>query len=232
VDPVTPQVVVKFISFPKPNFIPMEKTKNTLFQNIEEHIQSLDITSITENRKAILQPLISFIQTKINNKEEIKLHFICTHNSRRSHLAQVWAQALAKYFSIENVDCYSGGTEPTALYSKVLETLAIQGFTIQKLSEGKNSIYSIKFSENTHPIIGFSKTYDDIFNPTSGFAAIMTCTQADAGCPFIAGAEKRISIPYDDPKAFDNTAQQTEKYLERSTQIATEMLYIFSEMKK
>lgn len=213
-------------------FIPMEKTKNTLFQKIEEHIQTLDIPSITEDRKAILQPLISFIQAKINSKEEIRLHFICTHNSRRSHLAQVWAQALAKYYSIENVVCYSGGTEATALYPMVAETLAIQGFTIQKLSEGKNPVYGIKFSENTPPIIGFSKTYEDVFNPKSGFAAIMTCTQADAGCPFIAGAENRISIPYDDPKTFDNTPQQAEKYLERSTQIATEMFYVFSKVKK
>jgi arsenate reductase len=42
---------------------------------------------------------------------------------------------------------------------------------------------------NAHPIIGFSKTYDDSFNP-SAFAAILTCSQADGACPFIAGAEK------------------------------------------
>lgn len=60
----------------------------------------------------------------------------------------------------------------------------------------------------------------------------MTCSQADGGCPFISGAEKRIAITYDDPKAFDNTDQQTEKYNERSLQIATEMFYVFSQIKK
>jgi arsenate reductase len=46
---------------------------------------------------------------------------------------------------------------------------------------------------------------------------------------FIAGAEKRIPITYEDP--FDNTPQQAEKYQERSLQIATEMLYVFSQIK-
>ena len=80
--------------------------------------------------------------------------------------------------------------------------------------------------------IGFSKAYDDDFNPKSGFAAIMTCSQADGGCPFIAGAEKRIPITFEDPKISDGTPQQKETYLERSLQIGTEMFYVFSQIKK
>ena len=91
-------------------------------------------------------------------------------------------------------------------------------------------MYSIKFAENEAPIIGFSKTLDSPFNPASEFAAIMTCSQADGGCPFIAGAEKRISITFEDPKMFDNTPQQAEKYNERSVQIATELFYVFSQI--
>ena len=60
----------------------------------------------------------------------------------------------------------------------------------------------------------------------------MTCSQADVGCPFIAGAEKRIPVTYEDPKAFDNTEIQNEKYRERSLQIAAEMFYVFSQIKK
>ena len=47
----------------------------------------------------------------------------------------------------------------------------------------------------------------------------------------INGAEKRIPITYEDPKAYDNTPQQLEKYKERSLQIATEMKYVFSNIK-
>ena len=206
--------------------------QNILLPKIESLVLSFDFETIAKERKNTLQPLVDFIRSKFEQQSEIRLNFICTHNSRRSHLSQVWAQTAAHYYRIQNVYCYSGGTEATALFPKVAETLSDSGFTIQKLSEGNNPVYAIKFSENEAPIIGFSKTYDDQFNPESQFAAIMTCSQADGGCPFIAGAEKRIAVTYGDPKAFDNTPEQTEKYHERSLQIATEMFYVFSQIKK
>ncbi|OMQ09142.1 protein-tyrosine-phosphatase [[Flexibacter] sp. ATCC 35103] len=206
--------------------------QNALYSKIQSLAQSFDFAAISKDRKDILQPLVGFIQLKFEQQQEIRLNLICTHNSRRSHLAQVWAQTAAHYYKIKNVSCYSGGTEATALFPKVTETLTESGFKIQKISQGNNPVYAIKFSENEAPIIGFSKTYDDDFNPESEFAAIMTCSQADGGCPFIPGAEKRIAVTYDDPKAFDNTPQETEKYNERSLQIATEMFYVFSQIKK
>ncbi|WP_269236347.1 low molecular weight phosphatase family protein [Flavobacterium flavigenum] len=206
--------------------------KGGLLPNINKIRESFNFEEITFERKTILQSLIDFIKLKVQNQEDIRLNFICTHNSRRSHLSQIWAQTAAHYYGIKNVSCYSGGTEATAMFPKVAETLKNTGFKIQKLSEENNPVYAIKFAENQSPIIGFSKAYDDEFNPENGFAAIMTCSQADGGCPFIAGAEKRIPITYEDPKAFDNTPQQTEKYQERSIQIATEMFYVFSQIKK
>lgn len=206
--------------------------KINLFPEIENVINTIDIKNISTERQTILQPLIDFIQAKVSSQEEIRLNLICTHNSRRSHLSQVWAQTAAAYFNIKNVFCYSGGTEATALFPMAAKTLEKSGFKIKTISEGSNPIYAIKYSENEHPIIGFSKTYDDDFNPQSKFAAILTCSQADGGCPFIAGAEKRIPITFEDPKAFDNTPQQAEKYQERSLQIASEMLYVFSQIKK
>jgi len=185
-----------------------------------------------KERRTTLQPLINFIQDKVANNQQVRLNLICTHNSRRSHLSQVWAQTAAAYYNIKNVFCYSGGTEATAMFPMAAKTLAKQGFQIKTIAVGSNPVYTIKFSENEHPIIGFSKTFDDDFNPQSEFAAIMTCSSADQGCPFIPGAEKRIPITFEDPKAFDNTPQQAEKYEERSLQIATEMFYVFSKIKE
>ncbi|AWG23341.1 protein-tyrosine-phosphatase [Flavobacterium faecale] len=202
-----------------------------LFESIENLVATLDFTSISKERKAILQPLVDFIQSKYNEKKEIGLNFICTHNSRRSHLSQVWAQAAAAHYNIPQVVCYSGGTEATAMFPMAAKTLANAGFQIQMLSEGTNPVYAIKYNQNQHPIICFSKTFDDAFNPQSGYAAILTCSSADQGCPFIAGAEKRIPIAFEDPKAFDNTPLQAEKYQERSIQIATELFYVFSQVK-
>jgi len=202
-----------------------------LYLKIVTKIEALDDNSITSERKNILQSLIDYIQLKTDNNELINLNFICTHNSRRSHLSQVWAQTVSNYYNIKNVFCYSGGTEATALFPVAAKTLEETGFKIEKLSNETNPVYAIMYHENAHPVIGFSKTYDAEFNPVSEFAAILTCSSADKGCPFIAGAEKRIPITYEDPKAFDNTPQQRDKYNERSLQIATEMKYVFSNIK-
>lgn len=208
----------------------MIRTNSILFPEVERVIRGLNPQTISNKRKAVLQPLIDFIQSKISIGQEIRLNFICTHNSRRSHLSQIWAQTLSYYFNVKNISCYSGGTESTALFPMVVETLQKSGFHIKPISTNENPVYSIKYSENEHPIIGFSKKTDDDFNPKTKFAAVMTCSQADVGCPFIAGAEKRISITFEDPKVFDNTPQQVEKYNERSLQIATELFFVFSQI--
>ena len=199
-----------------------------MYSALKKTIEQLQ--NISEERKTILQPLIDFIQQKTDNKQEININFICTHNSRRSHLSQVWAQAASAYFTIANVHCFSGGTEETALFPKVAETLTNQGFSIFKIADNKNPVYAIKYSDNALPVIGFSKKYDSPFNPTSAFGAIMICSQADGGCPFIPGAEKRISITFEDPKISDNTPEQSKVYTERSLQIAAEMFYVFSKI--
>ena len=200
-----------------------------LFNTIQNDVLNQEIC---EDRKVVLQPLVFYIQEKVNDKQTINLNFICSHNSRRSHLAQIWAQFAAAYYNIPNINCYSGGTAETALFPKVIETLSNQGFQIFKITDSNNPIYAIKYDENSSPIIGFSKKYNDAFNPISNFAAILTCSQADEGCPFISGAEKRIPITYEDPKISDDTTEQTEVYQQRSFQIATEMMYIFSQITK
>jgi arsenate reductase len=202
-----------------------------LFKQIETTITSLHFDTISNERKAALKPLIDYIQNKVSGNYNVNLNFICTHNSRRSHLSQVWAQAASHHYTVKNVFCYSGGTEATALFPMAEKTLSKAGFQIDKLSEEKNPVYSIKYTENAPSIIGFSKKYDSSFNPQSEFAALMTCSHADENCPFIPGAEERIPVRYNDPKAFDNTPQQEEKYKERSNEIATEMLYVFSQIK-
>jgi arsenate reductase len=202
-----------------------------MFKNLSKSIVITKNISVSDERKALLQPLVDYIQNKVNLQEQIRLNFICTHNSRRSHLSQIWAQTMAFHFNIKNVFCYSGGTEATAMFPKVAETLTNQGFEIQKISDIENPVYAVKFDENQHSIICFSKTYFDEFNPKTNFSAIMTCNNADEGCPIVFGAEVRFPIKYDDPKAFDGTELMNEKYAERSLQIASEMYYVFSQIK-
>jgi len=207
------------------------KTAHTrLYPELENTIDRLALNTILEERKLILSRLINYIQSKVNVEEEIKLNFICTHNSRRSHLAQVWAKTMSHYFSINNVSCYSGGTEVTTLFPKIVETLKMNGFSIQN-KLGINPIYKIKYAENEKGIPCYSKKVDEKSNPKNNFAAILTCSEADNACPVVVGAEERILLTFKDPKSFDQTPLQTEKYLERSLQIATELHYVFSKIK-
>lgn len=202
----------------------------SLLKKIDELISTLNITNIPKERRETLQLLVAYIQGEIQRNKAVRITFICTHNSRRSHLAQVWAQTKAHYFGIERVACYSAGTQVSHLFPMVSETLQNAGFQIQKIAEGENPVYSIKYAENAHPIIGFSKKITDNFNPQTAFCAVLTCSQADEDCPFVLGAAKRIALSYEDPKSFDHTPQQAQKYHERSLQIATELKYVFSKI--
>ena len=207
------------------------KKKSKVYPELQELIQELKQDSLSEERKKVLQPLIHYIQNKVDLRKEVYLNFICTHNSRRSHLSQIWAQTMARHFRISKVFCYSGGTEATAMYPAVKDTLDKKGYKIITLVEGENPVYAVRYAHGTHPIICFSKVYDHGFNPQADFAAVMVCSDAEENCPFIANAEKRLSVTYDDPKVFDNTPEKESKYEERSRQIASEMLYVFASIK-
>ena len=189
-----------------------------------------EFARITDERRSILESMSTFVATRIADHQPVRLVFICTHNSCRSHMAQLWAQAAAHHFSVPGVEAFSGGTETTAFNTRAVAALRRAGFTIELFTDGKNPAYELRYEAQMEPMYAFSKAYDDPPNPTEDFAAIMTCSAADAACPVVTGADERISIPYDDPKAFDGTEQEVDKYDERSAQIAREMLYVFSEV--
>ena len=195
---------------------------------IQQAQQGFD--QIPDERKKHLKKLARFVQTKIKSGEEAQLIFICTHNSRRSHMGQWWARVAADYYEIPNVRTFSGGTEATAFNPRAVATLERAGFTIEKTSEGDNPHYRVAYASDAPAQEAFSKKYDDTANPQENFAAIMTCSQADENCPFVPGATLRVAIPYEDPKEADSTPEEATRYDERSQQIATEMLYCFSQV--
>lgn len=208
----------------------MKREKRTeLYNNLQATIQSLSLIEVAAERRELLEPCIHYLRQKLQDGKVVNLVFICTHNSRRSHLAQVWAQAISHWFGYYMVTCYSGGTETTAMYPTVARTLEKSGFTVSRLGTQDNPVYAVKYGETLHPIIAFSKEFSHPFNPTENFAAVMTCMHADENCPYVTGAEVRLSVPYEDPKQFDGTAREHRKYEERSLQIASELYYIFQQ---
>lgn len=189
-----------------------------------------DFKSISNERKEILSQLTEFIKARIQTGDSINLHFICTHNSRRSHISQLWAQAAALYYNIENVRCFSGGTEATAFNPRAVKAMQEVGFAISQTTQGANPVYSVVFSADAIPVIAFSKQYDDAVNPDKNFAAVMTCSHADENCPLILGASARIALTYNDPKDSDGTPKEADVYRERVLEIGREILYAFSKV--
>lgn len=205
-----------------------------MFTPIKHYCDNLtkEFDQIPTSRKLLLDKIIHYINLKRKQKQNINLVYICTHNSRRSHFGQVWAHIASVYYNIANLHSFSGGTETTAFNTNAINALSRIGFVIKPLTEEKNTIFRLYYDEKNKPIECFSKVYNHTINPTNSFAAIMTCGDAEENCPFIAGAEVRISTTYDDPKTVDNTPLQDAKYDEGCKQIALETFYVFSKLTK
>lgn len=183
---------------------------------------------IPTERKQKLNELASYVQAKIQSSQTARLTFICTHNSRRSHLAQVWAQTAAAYYGLANIETFSGGTEATAFNPRAVAALQRAGFEIEKTDQTSNPVYRVRYDDQYEPMTAWSKVYNHSPNPTEKFCAVMTCSEADQNCPVVVGAEKRVSLPYVDPKEKDGTAEETAAYDDRCRQISSEMFYCFS----
>ena len=196
---------------------------------IEELIKKFD--AIPADRKLLLNKISTYVNTCMEEERTAKLIYICTHNSRRSHFGQIWSKVAATYYGFNNVQSYSGGTEATAFNPNAIKAMETLGFIVRKAKETTNPMYAVQFDDDNTPVVCFSKKYDDELNPTQNFCAVMTCMEADGACPYIKGAQVRVATPYIDPKAFDGTPQQDAMYLERSKQIATESLYVFSQIR-
>lgn len=183
---------------------------------------------ILTERKRSLERLGDDIRSKLKNGSPARIVFICTHNSRRSHMGHLWAQLGAAYHGVNQVNCFSGGTETTAFHPHAVEALRGAGFRIRNNIPGANPIYKIKIPGSGIEQKVFSKKYTDPPNPTRDFIAVMTCSDADEACPVVFGASARHSIRYEDPKVYDGTPDQQEGYAERCRQISREMLYLFA----
>lgn len=199
----------------------------------EEVVQEFE--QIPEDRKASLQELGAFIYQQRSTGQEVNLTVVCTHNSRRSQIAQIWLEVAAKWYGINELSAYSGGTESTAFNPRAVDALDRVGFRFFQLNQLENPTYQASYERKAPRqgnLLMFSKKYDDKINPKEGFMAIMVCSEADKSCPVVAGAEKRLAIPYEDPRHFDGTPSESAKYDETVRLIARELFYAMNHAKE
>ena len=207
----------------------MLKTANISTKNFFE--SALNKNNLSQQRSELLIRIAESIAKEYSINKAVNLNFICTHNSRRSQLGQAWSFFAAAYFNL-NINAYSGGTEVTAFYRNTVKTLQKVGFLFQVVDfSHQNPKYQISFNGTNKTILGFSKLYDDPENKNP-FMAITTCDSADENCPFIPSATHRFHLPFVDPKHSDGSDKQEEIYLRTNKQIAGEIYFIFSNVKK
>lgn len=180
--------------------------------------------------------LADYLSDKAESGKTAKLIFICTHNSRRSHMAMLWAAACSRHYGLgDGTEVYSGGTSSTAFYPLAVKAMENAGWTARKVItvpdadavNAANPAYMMTFSDQVPPLTCFSKHFTDEPNPRSEFAAVMVCSDADEGCPLVPGAEARFSLPHNDPKAFDAFPNAVMKYDAACLEIASEMNAVF-----
>lgn len=210
----------------------MDNRAVSLYPEIGEYRTDVlpECDRIPYERRVALDRLAGFIAARATAGRPSRLTFICTHNSRRSQMAQIWAQAAAYHFGVAGVECHSGGTEATAFNPRAVAAVRRAGFRIDDPDEGDNPVYRVRFAEGEEPMECFSKLYHQAPNPDRDFCAVMTCASADEACPFVVGADERISLPYDDPGFFDGSDREAAAYDERCRQVAREMLAVFSKV--
>ena len=204
---------------------------NTFIEKIYHYCSTLETEfhQISDARKLLLLRLSDYFSKKYQQNETPKATVICTHNSRRSHLGQIWLAVGADYFDLPTMETYSGGTEATAFNPRAVAALRRVGFQIEGDDmDHSNPHYLIQWKKSMTPYEAFSKIYEEAPNPSIGFAAIMVCSEADEACPMVFGTDLRLTLPFEDPKAFDGTDLENIKYDERCRQIAREMFFVLN----
>jgi arsenate reductase len=204
---------------------------NSLYPELLRYLKerATEFDEIPSDRKTDLAKVADYVRECLAKSEPAKLTFICTHNSRRSHLSQIWAQVAAEYYGLVGVETFSGGTEATAFNPRAVAAMQRCGLKIVADNPAAtNPRYSVTTSESSTPQVCFSKAYGDPPNPSKGYCAVMTCSQADDACPLVMGCDLRMPIRYEDPKVADDTEFEAQRYNERSAQICTEMLHMMS----
>ena len=204
-----------------------------IYPNLRRYLKARHAESsrISDERGKELERVSVYILERLRKGEPARLTFICTHNSRRSQMAQIWAQTAARYFGVPEIAAFSGGTEVSAFNPRALNAMVRAGFRIERSlndNNDDNPVYTVYAGNGLASVRAYSKNYLDPSNPQDGFCAVLTCSTADRECPVIPSADRRVLVPYEDPKSADGTDRETEVYDVRCREICREMVWLFA----
>lgn len=217
------------------------RSRNDLFSKVRQHadLLSTQFDMVEPRHRDAANNLATWIGRNYQPGKPLAVIVVCTGNSRRSVLGATMGNIAAAYYGLADIRFFSGGTTPSAFNSRTVRTLKEIGVEVEATGKqaprgsagDANPIYRVQWGKRLEAL-EFSKHYADSQNPQKGFAAIMVCSEADAECPLVKGASKRISAPYMDPKEYDGTAFESAKYAERRDDIGRFMLSALMQVRR
>jgi hypothetical protein len=220
------------------------ESRKRLFSKIVAHADLLTTSfdMIDEQRRQAGDMLADWITRSFKPGQPLHVTVVCTGNSRRSILGATMGNIAAAYYGMPLVRFHSGGTAPTAFNPRTIASLREIGLEIEpqggEAPRGEpntaNPMFVVRWGRSGEPAleaVEFSKPYFDASNPQHGFAALLVCGEADAACPVVKGASLRISMPYLDPKIYDDSKYEAMKYAERRDDIGRLMLCVMMQVR-
>ena len=139
---------------------------------------------------------------------QIKVLFLCVHNSARSQMAE----AYLKKFGGDKFEVESAGLEPGKLNPLAVEVMKVDGIDI-----------------SNNP----TKDVFDLFKQGKLYLYVVTVCDAKASerCPLFPGIARKINWSFDDPSQFSGTheekLQQTRKVRDQIKQAVQEFIKQF-----
>ncbi len=186
----------------------------------------LESDKIFPQRKVELEKFAQSMFDQLGKEEKSNVVFLCTHNSRRSQLAQVWLWTALAFFEIDSIRSFSAGTEETQFNSNMVEAMRRFGFNITAVAMGKNPQYIVKlYNDPTIYLNAYSKRMMHPANPQRNFISVPVCGSAAKKCPVLPGAFAIVPLTYKDPKLSDNTQFERRTYDEKVIEIGREILF-------
>jgi hypothetical protein len=211
---------------------PAETSFNKLYPILNEYVRDFpdEFRKIPEERRYRLNEMVYYLEDQRKQKAPTQITFISTNEATVSQMAQAWSKAAAYYFGFTDFQPYSGGLNPDLISENTIIALEKAGFIVYKSDVGGLSVYRIKYSYNLDPIIAFPKKISHTKNPGDNFMAVILDGNADLNINNIEGTYNRLFLEYEDPKGYEGSEIEKDKFNESCKNVAVEMFYVFSQL--
>ena len=184
---------------------------------------------VDPTRRPALRSCAAAIARQLDARGEVSVVAVCTHNSRRSQLAEVWLAVASAAAGLGGVSVCSGGSDPVAVAPGAIAVLRERGFRVEADTADANPRLRVRGHGIEREL--YAKPLGEAVAgvPLRGGVALMVCAAADAACPPVPQVGYRARLPFADPRHADGTPGEAAAYRAASDRIEAEMRWLVRE---